>query len=300
MIALVTGAGGFIGTRLVTRLLAEGWEVRAVGRSPIPVSLANYRSLTWIVRDLSQESLLFREMEGVDTVFHLAGATLGAGKDERLFLATNEATTVRLLQAWPASVKRLVYASSQVVYGDVNHLAVSENFPLQGFDSAYSCSKVNAEHWLRWFQYRSGGSYVVLRFCGFVEGGGAIDYMVAQALRSEPIELFSNGLVCRDYLPIEKAGDALLAASRYSDADGFHPFNIGSGEAVASMELARIICAEVGSRSEVVPVDKPAPRSNFVFDVTKARTELGFEPGRLADAVRAYARARLIRSENGG
>lgn len=299
MIALVTGAGGFIGRRLVARLLAEGWEIRGVGRSAFPLSLTHHDKLTWIVRDLSTAGLLPEEMEGVDTIVHLAGATLGAGKDERLFLSTNEATTVNLLYGWPRSVKRLIYASSQVVYGNVDHLAVAEDFPLDGFDSAYSCSKVNVENWLRWFQSQTGGSYIVLRVCGFIEGGGAIDHMIDQALQGRPIELFAQGLICRDYLSIEKGVDALLAASRYRGADGFYPFNIGSGQAVPMLELAKIVCTETASASRIVPVKKPAVRSNFVFDITKARTELGFDPGSLTHAVRAYVRERMERCDSG-
>lgn len=298
MIALVTGAGGFLGVRLVRNLLFNGHKVIGIDRKPLPHELFGLSGLSWIVRDLCNEPLSATDLTPVDTIFHLAGATLGAGQDEQLFLKTNEATTIGLLQGFAGHVKRVVHASSQVVYGNVNSLTVGEEFPLLGWDSAYACSKVNVENWLRWFHYKSGGSYVALRFSGFLEGGGAVDYMVAQALQNLPIELFSMGRICRDYISAEKGIEALVAASALPEDNDFQALNIGSGQALTTTELAQIVCEEIGSLSKIIPVDKIAARANFVFNIAKARAKLGFEPGSLAEAVRSYVRDRLKRSHN--
>lgn len=293
MIALVTGAGGFLGVKLAQRLLEAGHQVVAVDRVPSPCSLQGNSAVRWVECDLECETLDPELFDGVETVFHLAGATLGAGKDERLFLQANEATTVGLLKGCAGRVPRLVHASSQVVYGDVNSLAVDEGFPLHGFDSAYATSKVNAENWLRWFHCHGGGHYVALRFSGFIEGGGSIDYMVDQALAGLPIELFSRGEICRDYLPVRHGIEALVRSAALPHRELFEAFNIGSGQAVTTAALARIVCEEARSDSPVVPVDRVAPRANFVYDISKARAMLGFEPGSLADEVRSYVRSRI-------
>lgn len=292
MTALVTGATGFLASRLLSRLLDAGHKVIAVSRGPIPTALVGLKALIWLQRDLSTETLLPEEIGGVDEVFHMAGATLGAGSDEQHFFAANEATTVHLLHACAGRAKKFVYASSQVVYGDADHLAVSEDFPVRGLDSAYACSKVNAENWMKWFQQRKGGIYVVLRLSGFVEGGGAIDYMIDQALAGKDIELFSHGVICRDYLGVQSGISALVGASEFSPIDGYYPFNIGTGEAVPMIDIARLVCAELGSSSKIVPVATQAPRGNFVFDIARARNELGFRPMALDQAVRQYARER--------
>ena len=298
MIALVTGAGGFLGAKLVRRLQAEGHQVIGVDLNPPPAELAALSGVKWMTRDLTVEPLAEKEVAQVDTIFHLAGATLGAGQDEELFCRVNEATTIGLLRHCAAVVKRLVHSSSQVVYGNVNSLEIAEDFPLLGWDSPYACSKMNSENWLRWFQSRSGGCFTVLRFSGFIEGGGAVDYMINQALKGLPIELFSNGRICRDYLPVGKGIDALVAASLAPAANGFYPYNIGSGEAITTAEMAGIVIAEIGSSSSIVPLDRSAPRANFVFDISKARREFGFEPGSLAEAVKTYVRDRVKRSRD--
>jgi UDP-glucose 4-epimerase len=289
MRVLVTGAAGFLGSRLVERLLREGTDVVAVGRGAAPDTVARRAGLRWIVRDLAQASLDADDLRDVGVVVHLAGATLGAGRDEWRFLTANEATTVRLLQACRHLGPRVIYASSQVVYGDVNHLSVTEEFPLDVTGSAYACSKVNGEAWIRRFQRETSSVSLALRLTGFVEGGGAIDYMIDRALRDEPIELFSEGRVRRDYLPVDRGIDAMVAAIRCELAPGFTAINVGSGQSIASRELAELIAAALDSSSEIVLTSKPAPQGDFVFDIRRAERTLSFQPGDLRASVREYA-----------
>lgn len=299
MNVLVTGAAGFLGSRLVERLVADGCRVTAIGRCPVPDQFVANKNVEWIERDIAQDGLGHEEIAGVDAIFHLAGATLGAGQDEWRFLIANEATTVRLLQACAKHIKKVIFASSQVVYGDANHTAVTEDFPVQSVGSAYACSKLNSENWLKWFHKKYSGEYVSLRLCGFIEGGGAIDYMIDRALRNEPIELFSHGKVQRDYLPTEKGIEAFLAAFHYKGEPRFDTFNIGSGQAIASYDLAKLICSEANSSSEIVLSSRPAPQGNFVFDIRKAAQYLDFNPGELSAAVRSYLHQKKSAFERG-
>lgn len=300
MVVLVSGAAGFLGQRLVGRLAADGFEVIAMARLPAPTVFASNPSIRWISRDIAQDGLDLIELPDIDAVVHLAGATLGAGKDENLFLRANEQTTVRLFQALAGHVDHFVFASSQVVYGDACHLGVSEEFPLQPEGSAYACSKVNSENWLRWFQKQHGGNYLVLRFCGFIDGGGIVDYLIDRALTDTPIELYSQGKVCRDYLPSAEGVDALIAALKYRGELGFLPVNIGSGQVISAHELATAVCAELQSSSRIYLSMTPSSQRDFVFSIERARKLFDFEPGSLSEAVRRYARQRLEQTVMGG
>ena len=292
MSVLVTGASGFLGSRLVERLAAEGQEVVALARRPVPAIFELNTRIHWIVRDIAQDGIDLGGLPDIETVVHLAGATLGAGKDENLFLTANEKTTVRLFQALADRVDRFIFASSQVVYGDARHLAVTEDFPMQPDGSAYACSKLNSENWLRWFQKRHGGQYLVLRFCGFIDGGGLVDYLIDRALAGEAIDLYSSGNVRRDYLPSAEGVDALMAALKYGGAPGFLPVNIGSGQAVSARELATLVCADLQSSSPIELLTDPSPQNDFVFCIDRARQLFNFRPGSVTDAVRNYARHR--------
>jgi dTDP-glucose 4,6-dehydratase/UDP-glucose 4-epimerase len=292
MKVVVTGASGFLGSRLTERLAAAGHRVVAVSRSSNPEPPPADTSIRWMVRDILRDGLDFEEIESADAVFHLAAAKeIAPGQDERMLIEANEMLTSRLIHGLGGVTRKLIFASSQMVYGDPGHTAVTEEFPLLGMTSSpYACSKLNAENWLRCLQKKQGGSCVSLRFCGFVEGGGNIDYIIDKALSNQPIVLLSRGQTRRDYLPVEDGIDAFMLTLGYRANPGFEAFNIGSGQMVGAAELARSICAELGSQSEVILSDQPAPRSDFVFNIDKAKRSLGFNPGSLPEAVLRYAR----------
>jgi len=292
MTILVSGATGFIGQRLIERLVAEGNEVVAVARREAPQTLESHPSVHWHIQDIMQGRINLDDLPDIETVIHLAGATLGAGQDEAMFLQSNELTTVHLLQSLASHVDRFIFASSQVVYGDAQFVGVTEDFPVKPDGSGYACSKLNSENWIRWFQKKHGGQYLLLRFCGFIDGGGLVDYLIHQAQRGETIELFSKGVVRRDYLPISSAIDVLSAALNYQGESGVMPVNIGSGQPVSAYELASLICDEIGSSSKIELLDRASPQGDFVFCIDRAREMFGFEPRDLIDSVREYVHYR--------
>jgi len=290
---LVTGAEGFLGSKLVRSLVNENQHVIALSRRSIPKEYINSSNIHWVEADLVKDVLGGNEWPQLDAVVHLAGATLGAGTDEFEFLQANEQTLVRLLQATADKCDHFVFASSQVVYGNARNLQVNEEQPVRADGSAYACSKLNSENWIRWFQRRHGGSYFLMRLSGFVDGGGIVDYLIDQALAGDPIELFANGQVRRDYMHSSDGISAILSAINVRPGDGVHPVNLGSGQAVTAQELAREVCSELNSVSRIELVDRPAPQADFVFDIACARSLLGVQPEDLLSAVRRHARKRL-------
>ncbi|HIB46103.1 MAG TPA: NAD-dependent epimerase/dehydratase family protein [Candidatus Lambdaproteobacteria bacterium] len=109
MTSFVTGATGFIGQRLLVGLEANGEGVRILSRNPHP----DYET---VVCDLQSEAIPEDGLDGVDTVFHLAGFThdlRDASKLEHLYRALNVDATVRLTElAVRSGVKQFVFVSS--------------------------------------------------------------------------------------------------------------------------------------------------------------------------------------------
>lgn len=296
MVSIVTGASGFLGSKLVHALLECGHEVRGVVRRDNQRYPLGER-MKWIVCNLGTETLSPGDMEGVDLVFHLA-ATI-RGDDELRFLADNEAGTINLLRSCEGYVDKVIHASSQVIYGDVNSLEVDESFPLIGSDTPYACSKINCENWLNWYQKKTGINIISLRFTGFIEDGSVVNYFLDCALKGRPIELFSRGDVCRDYLCVNDGIKSLLLSAQWEKKTGLvEVFNIGSGEAISTYDLARIVCDETGSDSKILRLDKSAPKSNFVYNISKAKNILNFHPATLEDSVRLYIRDEIMRKRN--
>jgi len=289
---LVTGASGFLGHQLVDRLIDDEQHIIAVSRNKVPDYFSKKSSVEWLQCDIAREELDLSGFSQIEAVFHLAGVKeLGEGDDENLLLEANETLTVKLVNSCAKYCKKLIFASSQMVYGNPGHNSVTEEFPLLGYNaSAYACSKLNTENWLRYLQKKYNGLYLSLRFCGFIEGGGNIDYMINQALQNKPIELYSRGEVCRDYLTVDKGIDAFIAALQYKAEPCFAAFNIGFGQVVSTHDIAKIVCAELNSISEIILSDKPAPRSDFIFNIDKAVDCLGYETGDLRDSIRKYTK----------
>ena len=301
MAILLTGASGLLGHQLLNRLIEEGREVVAVSRRSLEnKSLRSHSKIYWCEQDIAAEGISLKGMPDIETVVHLAGATtqMGAEHDEPQFLYANEMTTVRLLQSLAGRVERFIFASSQVVYGDVGQLNVNEEFPLSPDGSAYACSKINCENWIRWFHKKHGGRYLILRFCGFIDGGGLVDYLIERALKDETIELYSNGAVRRDYLPTSAAIDVLVSALDSQVKNEVIPVNIGSGQVYSALELAKLVCEELASTSEINLLEHSAPKGDFIFDIERARRMFGFEPECLGDVVRKYVNARASKHDN--
>lgn len=110
---LVTGGGGFVGGYIVERLLARGYAVRSIGRSPQPELVA--KGVEVVCGDLTDETAVSAACEGVDAVFHVA-ARAGVWGSWESFYGPNVIGTRNVLSAcrkW--QVKRLVYTSTPSV-----------------------------------------------------------------------------------------------------------------------------------------------------------------------------------------
>jgi nucleoside-diphosphate-sugar epimerase len=116
--ALITGATGFVGGHLAARLAGEGWKVRALVRATSDTAHLRVLGAELVVGDLDAGDAIAAAADGVDTVFHLAGAT--TAPSEAAFRHANALGTrnvVRGVFRAPRRPRRLVYASSFAACG---------------------------------------------------------------------------------------------------------------------------------------------------------------------------------------
>jgi len=143
--AFVTGAGGFIGGKIVERLLHEGRSVRALARRPLPH--LEKLGAEIILGDLHDGDALRRGCESAGTVFHVAGK-VGVWGPPADFFRVNVGGTRNLIAACRAAgAPRLIYTSSpSVVYSGGDLAGVNESAPLcMRAPVAYPTSKAEAE-----------------------------------------------------------------------------------------------------------------------------------------------------------
>jgi predicted dehydrogenase len=115
--ALITGATGFLGSRLAEVLLQGGTEVVALTRDRTRVSFDLEQDARIVVGTLTDEQVLADALDGVDAVFHCAAVTTNAASWETHAEANVEGTAALLRAAAAAGVSRFVHVSSVIVYG---------------------------------------------------------------------------------------------------------------------------------------------------------------------------------------
>ena len=119
MKVLVTGATGCVGTGLVERLLARGYEVRAMARTTSDLSYLKTTSAEIVFADVTRYETLAPAMQGVEIVFHCAAqVTPGWGPWSQFERVTVEGTRNTLKAASEAGVKRFLQFSSVTTYGE--------------------------------------------------------------------------------------------------------------------------------------------------------------------------------------
>ena len=298
---LVTGATGFIGSRLAERLLDLGAQVVVPQRDVPARSYFRIAGLedrcTIVPADLLDFDAVLRIVNehGVRAVFHLAAQTI-VGTANRSPLSTFESNirgTYNVLEACRAAgvvgdpVERIVVASSDKAYGSHEQLPYREDFCLQP-QYPYDVSKAAADMIARSYTVTYGLPVAVTRFAN-IYGGGDFNLSrivpdTARALvRGDRPVIRSDGTPQRDYMHVEDAASAYIAVGESLDRSEHHgrAWNAGAGEPVAVIEIVRRMIAVSGKDVEPDIQGEGTPHGEIDrqwLDSTAIREELGWRP----------------------
>jgi NAD dependent epimerase/dehydratase len=268
MRALVTGAGGFIGSHLVDLLLARGWEVRALVRYISNGSAGfldalddNLRANTEIIRgDLRDQDCLDRATRNVDTVFNLAAliAIPYSYEAAESYLQTNVIGTLNVLRsAQRAGVRRLIQTSTSEVYGSAQYEPMDESHRLHP-QSPYAASKVASDQLALSFARSFDAPVVVLR--PFNTYGprqslrAVIPTIVSQTLWSDRLRLGALEPV-RDFLYVRDTCEAFLAVANADGVEG-DTFSCATGTGISIGALVDLVGEIVGRDVPVAQTDE--------------------------------------------
>jgi NAD dependent epimerase/dehydratase len=292
---LVTGAGGFIGSHLVERLVCEGAEVRAFVHYNSRNDHGHLEHLAEDVRDaievftgeIQDGFSVARAVADREIVFHLA-ALIGIPYSyvaPKSYIDTNVLGTLNVLEAARANaVERLVQTSTSETYGTALYTPIDERHPLQG-QSPYSASKIAAEKLAESYARSFEAPVTVLR--PFNTYGprqslrAVIPTVIAQALSADEIRIGSLSPV-RDFTFVSDTARAFIAAATAEDAVGL-TLNAGNGKGITIGELVRLILDIVGSDAQLVAEEiRVRPGSSEVrellCDATRLREATGWTP----------------------
>jgi nucleoside-diphosphate-sugar epimerase len=291
---LVTGGAGFIGSHLVDRLLAKGFEVTVLdnfssGRMENISSHKDSRDFHLVRGDVRDESLVNRVVKDVDGVFHeaaLVDVSLSV-ENPLLFNDLNVGGTLNLLKACADSdVKRFVFASSAAVYGDSEPAEKSESMVPKPI-SPYGVSKLAAENYIQVFSELYGLETVSLRYFnvyGPRQGlgssySGVITAFITRLLKDLPPVIYGDGLQSRDFVHVEDVVSANILALESKNSVG-EIFNIASGTAVTVRELAKMLqkSAKMEHSGPIFAERRSGDIRHCSSDISKAEQLLGYTP----------------------
>ena len=275
---LVTGATGFIGTRLVRRLAGEAVPVRALVRSPGRLPTALRRRVDLVVGSLDRPATLRRALEGVGLVVHLAGLAAAWAPRKRDYFAVNVDGVRRLLAAAELEgVQRVVHVST-----------VLTRFPDDGPPTPYVASKRMGERAALDFA-ASGADVVVVQPCrvygpGPLNDANGVTRLIRSVLHHRfPVRLRDDG-VRASYVHVDDVVDGLLLAGRHGRAGDTY---VIGGECCSVAALIRQVAELAGVTPRTVAVP---PGLAFCF---AAALELGGRLGAPVPITRAWVRSFL-------
>lgn len=289
MKCLVIGASGFIGSHLVDKLVEAGHHVRCFDRV-IAGPITEVRSAAgreMIEGDISVVADITRAMEGCDVCFHLASTTLPkSSNDDPVFdVETNVLATLRMLGVMVRTgVKKVIYSSSGgTVYGIPSQIPITETHPTDPTCS-YGIAKLTIEKYLALFYQLHGLDYAVLRLANpygerqRVSGSqGAVAVFLGRALKKQPVDVWGDGTVVRDYIHIDDVVGAMLKSIESHSTQRI--FNIGSGKGTKLLELLNVIDSVLGYRTErIFRPSRSFDVPKNVLSIERAHREWGWCP----------------------
>ena len=312
---LVTGGAGFIGSNIVIELLRRGEKVRildnfSTGKRETVQELQDFAdslrqgkaqnqtkkskkgvgTLEVVEGDIRSYHIVRDAVDGVDFILHQA-ALPSVPRSVKDPLTSNEVNVVGTLNilnaAKDARVKRIVYASSSSIYGDLETLPKTEDMlpkPL----SPYAVSKLAGEKYCQVFTKLYGLETVALRYFNVFgprqdptsQYSAVIPKFIALIARDEPPVIYGDGEQSRDFNYVENVVEAnLKACGKGLEELSGEVFNIAYGKRVTINELVRRINKILGKNVQPVYAEpRPGDVKHSLANIGKARQFLGYEP----------------------
>ncbi|NUQ63933.1 MAG: GDP-mannose 4,6-dehydratase [Pirellulales bacterium] len=295
--ALVTGAGGFIGSHLTEALVRAGVKTKALvhynsrgdwGQLAL-VEDEIRNDVEVVLGDICDRSMVRQALAGCDLVFHLA-ALIGIPYSYHAvesYVDANIRGTLNVLEACrDQCVERLLHTSTSESYGTAQYTPIDERHPLHA-QSPYAATKIGADQ-LAYSYYAAFGLPVVIMrpfntFGPRQSTRAVIPTIVTQALTGHQVTLGSTSPV-RDFLYVTDNARGYLAAAAADPEDVCgEVINLGTGRGVSIGQVVEIVSEILEKPLEVVTTqERQRPERSEVFQLLccadKARQRIGWRP----------------------
>ncbi len=296
MKVLVTGAAGFIASRLSLRLLERGASV--VGLDNLsdyyPVEhkrrnladLTAHNGFTFIEGDLRDADLLLRlcQQQQPAAIAHIGAmaSVRYSVSNPLIYAAVNVQGTLNLLDAARQIGKpHCVLASTGSVYGQSTPVPFPETAAADRPLAPYPASKRAMELFAHSHHHVWNLPITILRFFNVYGPHGRPDMMpwhwTRQIMAGEELTLFAGGHLKRDWTYIDDILDGFIAA--LDSPQAYRIYNLGCGHPVENLDFVKTLEEILGQKARCRDVPAPVSEPPITYaDITKARRELGYQP----------------------
>lgn len=287
---LLIGGMGYVGRQLLKPLIAAGYRVHVLDRKAPEPEQKRIGNIEFHEYLNSNESTLRDVLPRCSTVFYLASDSVptttvrNPSREGEL----NLVPFLRFLDIFQDySDTHLVYFSSGgTIYGNPETIPVDESSPVAPI-SYHGAGKAAIETFLRVCSRQYDNRITILRPSNlygpdqpYVSGFGIIRSMMEKLKQDQPVEIWGDGEVIRDYLYINDFVSACLACIRFENQQKkFRIFNVSSGQSLSINQL----CHEIEEATErrlrkVYLPGRAIDVKSVILDYSRIKQELGWQP----------------------
>jgi UDP-glucose 4-epimerase len=293
----ITGAGGYIGSRVTKLLLDEGHDV-------VPIDNRYNSDLDYIqgekiidedIRDIDQLRQVFSD---VNAVMHLAAITGIPECEEKDDLAydVNLTGTSNVARVCEEGEIPLIFPMSMQVFGNVEKFPITSENERKPVNN-YGKTKALGEEIIDILSRGSFPAHIYIKSNVYgsheldgekIRKGTVVNYFTSEAKEGNELTVHSPGTQSKDFIHVKDVARAYLRSleSIKVEEDGKKVYLLAGGESTSIKSLADMIAAQaeeiVGERPEVSIIENPrendAVVENFDVDISRTKRDLGFEP----------------------
>jgi nucleoside-diphosphate-sugar epimerase len=312
---VITGAGGFVGKRLVRSLVDAGKKVRVLVRSNRDDEFFRGLGVEIYSGDIRDENIPEWLLDGAESVINLAAVVSKKGVDEQEFWDVHVESTRRLLDAAvKLKLRRFVHCSTIGVLGHIAHPPADETTPYNATD-IYQVTKAESEKVALDYHGREGLEVTIVRPAAVYGPGDMRMLKLFKHIATGAFKMIGDGKTLIHPVYVDDLVDGIILATFELNAAG-RTYILGGEQYLTLNQWAAIIAAAAGvplSRIKIpyrplwlvsclceilcgtIGVEPPLFRrrvdffvKNRAFSIARAKTELGYGPkvGLVEGAVR--------------
>jgi nucleoside-diphosphate-sugar epimerase len=269
---LITGATGFIGSRLIRYLTSKNHNIVGLSRTT-----QNHEIKKISLTDKKKLNNFFKKNK-FDVVIHL-GSTLIENKPSQIF-EENSISLINLLDCCRLNnIKKFIFASTHMIYETSHYLPIDENHPINPKGN-YAITKLINENICKMYSSSYSLNIIILRIASVYGEGQSKNFLIPTLMKNciknntMIIHKYKNGYQLMDLIHVNDVCKAINLACKSKIK--FDIFNIASGSSMTALKIAQIF-TEINSKYKIKNKIIRKNTNHFVYDMSKAKNKLKFK-----------------------